>query len=598
MEGEREEPRPIGRAIAAGYVDAREIGRGGFATVYAARAESTGQVVALKVFNAPDATGRRVRRELLALERLAGIPHVVPVLGVTTSVDDRPVLVMPYLPETMSSRISDGGVEPAVALAWLENVGTAMDAAAARGVHHRDVKPGNVLIDDDGRAHLADFGISALGEMDTGTTTSMAFSPPYAAPERLESRTDIDPVRSDVYSLAATTWAAITGDAPFGTATTGGVSGLIVRVMGNQLVPAPGMPPALFDVLRKGMAFEPTQRFASGRDMADAARHALVDPDRTATRATPRAGSPPTLHTRIGEPTTGRHAEGVSPPQPRGAAHPDVDSADSSLARTAARRGPSPVPIRENAPAPSGATAQLGRSRKRRRGLITLGALALIVLVTGAAFALQPWRSTIPSPRQSNERVEVVPTLCTITDGRATLSPGIDWGASGAQTATLTASVRCGLADAESDLSPSTTAASLPPAPQSDPVSAPSPTVVAPTRWIDGDLEVAAHFDDLGFQGGLTTGGGTIRWSDDRPPTVLDAEVEVLPIQPVLDPTAASGTGAGTYQLGLDMDFGSGFGAPGTGATGPMPITASFDPRTQKVVAIEGVAGSFVWQHE
>lgn len=210
-----------------GYLDAREVGRGGFATVYSARSEDTGDVVALKVFSASDVDGRRIRRELVALERLSGIPGVVPVLDMTTSTDGSPVMVMPFLPSAMSNHIADGGVDCETAVRWLGDVATSLDQAALLGVHHRDVNPANILIDADGRARLADFGISTLGELDTGTTTASAFSPPYASPERLEGRSDVDPVRSDIYSLAATTWAAIDGEAPFGTSTTGGVTGLI-----------------------------------------------------------------------------------------------------------------------------------------------------------------------------------------------------------------------------------------------------------------------------------------------------------------------------------------------------------------------------------
>ena len=145
-----------------GYVETSEVGRGGFATVFSARSEADGSTVALKVFRTEDVDGRRVRRELAALERLSGIPNIVPVLGVTTATDGSPVLVMPYLPSTMAERIESGGVPPEQAVAWLTQIATALDQAALAGVHHRDIKPGNVLLDDEDHAHLADFGISIL----------------------------------------------------------------------------------------------------------------------------------------------------------------------------------------------------------------------------------------------------------------------------------------------------------------------------------------------------------------------------------------------------------------------------------------------------
>lgn len=263
-----------------GYVDPREVGKGGSARVYAATSERTGEVVALKVFSAGSVDRRRIHRELCALERLAGIPHVVPMLDVATATDGSPVMVMPFLPTTMSRRVSAGAVTPDVAVGWMSEVATAVDQAALLDVHHRDVKPANVLIDEGDHAHLADFGIAALTEIDTGTVTASAFSPPYAAPERFDG-TDVDPLRSDIYSLAATAWAAIVGEAPFGTTTTGGVSGLIGRIMANRLDRPAAMPEALFEVLRVGMAVDPSRRHPTATALATAARRSLMstDPD-------------------------------------------------------------------------------------------------------------------------------------------------------------------------------------------------------------------------------------------------------------------------------------------------------------------------------
>lgn len=262
-----------------GYVDTREVGKGGSARVYSGTCEQTGRVVALKVFSVPGVDRRRIHRELRALQRLSGIPHVVQMLAVATAADGSPVVVMPFLPTTMSARIGSGGVTPEKAIEWMTDIATALDQAALLDVHHRDVKPANILIDDDDKAHLADFGIAALTEMDTGTTTASAFSPPYAAPERFDGRTDVDPLRGDIYSLAATTWAAIVGEAPFGTTTSGGVSGLIGRIMANHLDRPAAVPDALYRVLRTGMALDPDARHPTATTLAAAARAALIDVD-------------------------------------------------------------------------------------------------------------------------------------------------------------------------------------------------------------------------------------------------------------------------------------------------------------------------------
>lgn len=351
----------------AGYHDVNEIGRGGFATVYAARVDETGERVALKVFHTSGSDRRRIERELAALEKLKGIPGVVPVLGVTEAEDGSPVMVMPLLPDTMSSRMAAGGVPPEVAIGWLEDIGTAVDRATLAGVHHRDIKPNNVLIDDEGHALLADFGISAFAEMDSGTTTASAFSPPYAAPERLAGGTGIDLTASDVYSLAATTWAAIVGDAPFGTTTTGGVSGLISRVMANELDLPTSMTPALYDVLRTGMALDPADRYPTASALVGAARHALEFPDdvtvvRLPTSIVPVATGSAVVSSAIDSTTDGSVGESGQ------GSRPDSDTGDGTGS--------------------DGLVGSAAASNGRKVALIGAMCLLLVVLVAGAVVAV------------------------------------------------------------------------------------------------------------------------------------------------------------------------------------------------------------------
>jgi len=592
-----------GRIVAPGFIEAKEVGRGGFATVYAARMEATGDVVALKVFHTPDAEGRRVRRELVALERLAGIANVVPVLGVTTSVDGKPVMVMPFLPSTMAERIALGGADPRTAVKWLGDIATALDGAAALGVHHRDIKPGNVLIDAEGGAHLADFGISALGGIETGTTTAMAFSPPYAAPERLEGRDDIDLFRSDIYSLAATTWTSIDGDAPFGTATTGGVTGLILRVMANQLQKPPSMPDALFEVLRVGMALDPAERYPSGTALAAAALQAMRSlEDPTVSRASSRERRPPRSGTL---PTVDGTAWYSSTPSPsEDGSQPDDDVAEHSSADDLAEsRSDGQSPLTDagfDVGLPSGA---------RRTVTVLLAVLLAIGVGTVAMTILRRGDDAADTSRTSNLRSDIVPTLCTIRNGRSTLSPGVEWGVASPQTATLTADLTCGLADARSDLNapaPSTQPPRDPGAPMTiEPAQSPTgpapnlPPATSPAttgtmdrdqaRWLDGTLELTADFDSLGFEGGTATATGNIDWEDDRS-TVVESTVAVSSSdRPAISESSSA------YDIALTMTFSEGFGAKGGATTGPMAVTATFDPATNRVAAIESINGSFAW---
>jgi len=143
---------------------------------------------------------------------------------------------------------------------------------------------------------------------------------------------------------------------------------------------------------------------------------------------------------------------------------------------------------------------------------------------------------------------DATPGSCTMTGGRATLSPGIEWGVMSEQDASMTALISC-----------SSTGG----------------------RQLDGSLDLLAPFPVLGFKGGMTTGSGTIRWSDGETTTV-EGTVEVVP--------ATSDSG---YTVSFALSF-EGFAAPAT-ATIHVPVQAEFDPVADRVVAITDMNGTFDW---
>lgn len=619
----------------AGFSDAREIGRGGFATVYAARSDETGADVALKVFQTSESDRRRIERELVALEKLAGIPGVVPVLGVTEADDGSPVIVMPLLPDTMSSRMAAGGVSPELAVGWLADIGTAVDQATLAGVHHRDIKPNNVLIDGAGRALLADFGISAFAEMDTGTTTASAFSPPYAAPERLAGSMDIDLTSSDVYSLAATTWAAIVGDAPFGTATTGGVSGLISRVMANELDPPTSMPPALFDVLRTGMALDPAARYSTASALVGAARYALDRPDdvtvvRLPTSVVPvAAGAAPVAGVDADAP--GGSTEGPATATATG---------DGDRAATATGDGAGDDSDGLHGPPVS--------SNGRKVALVAACLLFLLVLA-GAAFALvgrgddirtvekasstrgdrsnptvtvesestekpQPPETTLPGFDVGEPAVVTAPPDST---GGPVPGMGLPTGTGGSQPAGFSGGTAPGPAAPQP--APSGAPATSPPvtAPQ---VTTPPPQPVACTISnghatlspgiaplqmaaqdanlqapvtcqmtrggpLTGTLVLPLKFPSLGFLGGTGTGSGSLNWSDGQS-TRVNATVTVTLHEAPL-----------SNDLVLMLTFTSGRGSPGSAGTDTIPVVNKFAPNSLTVIEITGMNSAFTWNH-
>ena len=202
---------------AAGFDDASEIGRGGFGVVFRCRQRSLDRDVAVKVLTSsvdPD-NPERFLREQRAMGRLSGHPNIVHILQVGTSERGSPYLVMPYYPlDSLDTRIRrDGPLAWADALRLGVKMSGALETAHRLGVLHRDVKPANILITDYGEPQLTDFGIAHMAgafQTSTGTVTG---SPAFTAPEVLAG--DPPTSASDVYSLGATLFCAITGHAPF-----------------------------------------------------------------------------------------------------------------------------------------------------------------------------------------------------------------------------------------------------------------------------------------------------------------------------------------------------------------------------------------------
>ncbi|WP_063036283.1 protein kinase domain-containing protein [Nocardia grenadensis] len=202
---------------AAGYLDAVEIGRGGFGVVYRCRQPGLDRTVAVKVLTAGLDEDNRARflREQRAMGRSTGHPNIVTVLEAGTLADGCPYLVMPY----HSSGSLDMWIHrhdplsPENVLRIGSKIAGALETAHQLGIVHRDVKPGNILLTDFGEPALTDFGIAHIGggfETAAGTVTG---SPAFTAPEVLEGEPSTP--AADVYGLGATLFCALTGHAAF-----------------------------------------------------------------------------------------------------------------------------------------------------------------------------------------------------------------------------------------------------------------------------------------------------------------------------------------------------------------------------------------------
>lgn len=271
----------------AGFTDISEVGRGGFGIVYRCVQPSLDRVVAVKVLTTDldEENLGRFLREGRAMGRLSGHPHIVTVLEVGTTVAGRPYIVMPFFQkDSLETLIRRHGP-----LEWPEAVGIgvkiagALDAAHRNGTLHRDVKPGNILLTDYGEPQLTDFGIARIAGGFQTASGVIAGSPAFTAPEVFEGITPSK--QSDVYSLGATLFCALTGHAAFERRDGEKVVAQFVR-MSQQPIPdlrEQGMPSDLAAAIERAMSRKPSDRHPTaaefGEELRDIKRNLGVEVD-------------------------------------------------------------------------------------------------------------------------------------------------------------------------------------------------------------------------------------------------------------------------------------------------------------------------------
>ncbi|MCU0621273.1 MAG: serine/threonine protein kinase, partial [Gemmatimonadales bacterium] len=286
-------------ALAGRYDIDRPIGEGGMARVWLARDVKHDRRVAVKV----------LRRELgmsIGAERFAreiGIaaklnhPNIVGVIdsGLIELGDlTLPYYVMPYVegPSLRELLGRDGPLAPAEALRLGAEVADALDFAHARGVVHRDIKPGNILIQA-GHALVADFGIARAVDLAgrdhaTLTTEGILGTPVYMSPEQCRGEERLDG-RSDVYSLGCVLYEVLCGQPPFEAATPQAVSlahchAALTPLAGRR----PGLPADVARIVERALAKEPNQRHPSAAALRDDLERVRARLSGDATTAIPR----------------------------------------------------------------------------------------------------------------------------------------------------------------------------------------------------------------------------------------------------------------------------------------------------------------------
>jgi len=262
----------------------RLLGRGGMGEVYEAHDTVKDRTVALKLmspeYNSDGAFRRRMQREAHTAGRLQE-PHIVPIHDFG-EIDGQLFIDMRFIEgaDLGSLLQRSGALSPPRAVAIVSQVAAALDAAHRSGVVHRDIKPENILITGDDFAYLVDFGIAAAATDQHLTKTGSAVgSWSYMAPERFGD--DDITYRSDIYALACVLYECLTGTPPYQTQNLSTLMGAhLMQPIPHPSLQRQGVPTAFDDVIARGMAKDPAQRYPTAGELGRAAQQALSVPDR------------------------------------------------------------------------------------------------------------------------------------------------------------------------------------------------------------------------------------------------------------------------------------------------------------------------------
>jgi pSer/pThr/pTyr-binding forkhead associated (FHA) protein/tRNA A-37 threonylcarbamoyl transferase component Bud32 len=330
---------PLGTVFAGCRVE-EVIGHGDMGVVYRAEELALQRRVALKLILPEHSQDDRFRERFRRESRVAASidhPNVIPILEAGD--EDGVLFISMRLVEGTDLReliAAEGGLAPLRAARIVRQVGAALDAAHARGLVHRDVKPANVLLARGDHVYLSDFGLAKREEEVGGLTRqgSIVARAEYVAPEQIiEDRVD---ALTDVYALGCLLYESLTGEAPF----EGWTEGPAIMAHVNAPPPSPlerrpDLPPRLDEVVRRAMAKQPGERYPSAGDLGQAALVAVGELRRAGAESVVATGdaAPVSFGAEL-SPPPGWDAEALQ----AGAADPLADEGSQTPAAAAAER--------------------------------------------------------------------------------------------------------------------------------------------------------------------------------------------------------------------------------------------------------------------
>lgn len=262
-----------------GFSDFSLVGSGGNAHVWRATPDDKSNPVAIKVMRggADKAVARRFERERWLMGFLSEVHNVVPVLKSDWTEAGDPYLIMPlYSNGSLQVRVDEGPLPWQEAVDLVLPITRAIAKAHDERVLHLDIKPANILLDDDGTPFLSDFGIAEM----MGSTASMSaamMTPAYTAPERLTDKKPTE--RSDIYGLGATLFALVAGASPFTQEHSSNPAAVITSVLHDPVNVADlpdDVPESVRNAILHAMAKKPKMRPDTASDFADLLEQALA----------------------------------------------------------------------------------------------------------------------------------------------------------------------------------------------------------------------------------------------------------------------------------------------------------------------------------
>jgi hypothetical protein len=398
----------------AGYRVASFIGRGGMAVVYRAEDLRLGRNVALKLLAPELSQNEKFQQRFMRESRLAAAidhPNIIPIYE-AGEVGGLLYIVMRYVEGSDLKKVieRDGPLDLARVSMLLRQVASALDAAHSRGLVHRDVKPGNVLLasgtgpEDEDHVYLTDFGLTKRSSSLSGLTVTGHFlgTIDYVAPEQITGN-PVD-ARTDVYALGCVLYECLTGTVPFQRDDDAALLWAhLVEAPPSLYERMPGLPEGLNDVVATAMAKAPDDRFDTCRELAAAVQAQLGTAGGSAAVPVAWPSSPPAVEEQA--PAEEAVEDGQGPPAESWADW--QPAADAPMEEWAEEPAQELGPVVESTATPTQSRKQVRpRARKPGRGRLIALLVAVVVLLAAIPAVLlfranQRDRLTVTVPRDN-----------------------------------------------------------------------------------------------------------------------------------------------------------------------------------------------------